>query len=475
VCLLAAAQALPARGEAVLIAEEASGKIPIGEERRVVFEGIKGGISIEVGEPGQLTFSSTLGGEKAKEFPIGVWLDGTVLGFRPIEGAADLPRVLRVQVPPRMATSLHISHTRLDVSNVSGGVEVEGTALDISAGALEGSISIIADQSKIRIAGGTASVAIRGKGLEVQLDTVGSDATVRLAGGSLLATNLQGQLDAEADDARVKLTEATSLVRLRLRGGSAEVENPRAGGEIVLDRAPLKLSGECGNLTLETDADIQFNETEGSLVVRASGGSVRGKSNRGPLEVTSSGGTVVNVEAIIGPVKIQGDSMDLRLKDLASTMEYVGAGSQIALESATGPVSIVVDAGTVSASKVFGAISVKGKNTDVRLADLNGPVDVDVDGQLVEVSWLSMPSDKDSTIKNSGGSVTLRFPASGGGRLEAESRRGDIESNLPRVRVLDGAGSAQGIVGNISRPRIKVEADGDVILQTTAASQGEQP
>jgi hypothetical protein len=39
-----------------------------------------------------------------------------------------------------------------------------------------------------------------------------------------------------------------------------------------------------------------------------------------------------------------------------------------------------------------------------------------------------------------------------------------VETDLPRVEILEGGSSAQGIIGNGSRQTIKIESGGDVHL-----------
>ncbi len=67
----------------------------------------------------------------------------------------------------------------------------------------------------------------------------------------------------------------------------------------------------------------------------------------------------------------------------------------------------------------------------------------------------------------------VRFPGDGGCRVEAETRFGRVETDLPKVRVLDDGRSAQGIVGNAGRPVVRVESAGDVFLVGPASKEEE--
>jgi hypothetical protein len=143
------------------------------------------------------------------------------------------------------------------------------------------------------------------------------------------------------------------------------------------------------------------------------------------------------------------------------------------VDNATGPLTIEADAGSVQASRVFSEVKVTSRGGDVRLTDLNGAVEVKADGTQVEVSWASVPTTKDSSIENEGGGVIVRFPQSGGCRVEAGTKYGRIETEgLPRVVVQDGGAAAQGLVGRMNRPVLKISANGDVRLIGSEGAEG---
>ena len=76
----------------------------------------------------------------------------------------------------------------------------------------------------------------------------------------------------------------------------------------------------------------------------------------------------------------------------------------------------------------------------------------------------SMTSREGSTITSLRGDVTVHFPAQGGCLVEASAGYGRIESDLETVRVSEDGARASGMVNRRSRPTVRVESAGSVVL-----------
>lgn len=109
-------------------------------------------------------------------------------------------------------------------------------------------------------------------------------------------------------------------------------------------------------------------------------------------------------------------------------------------------------------------MSVVSRNGTVRLTQLGGPINVEANGERVEVVWKTLNQTADSFIHNEGGDVFVGFPGQGGCKVEAFSRFGRIETDLPDLEVSSDGNRASGILNARSRPTVRVESEGSIEL-----------
>jgi len=231
---------------------------------------------------------------------------------------------------------------------------------------------------------------------------------------------------------------------------------------------------ECkGELTIETDDEVQFNETEASLHVNNWGGSVRGSGNTGLVEIKTEGAQVL-VEKIQGPLRVQGDRLELSASEVAGEVLVYVTSSTVEVDGAAAGTVVENEFGDVTVRRSKQEVRVTSRNGDVRVLEHNGTVEVDAEGPAVEVSWSSVGRDKDSRIENASGDVTLRFPPNGSCRIEARSNFGRIETDLPDVRISDDGNAAAGMLGRGTRPTVHVLSEGDLYLMSGTAAAVEE-
>ena len=471
--LLSGLSASAAEGP-TLLAEEAAAAVPVTEERRVIVEGIRGEIALRPGDVGLLSFESTRGGATKAPLPVAIWLDDAgTFRLAPPEGARELPRVLTVWVPPGMKSILRVDGSAIGVSGVEGEVEVRGQRDRLDAANVGGALTAEIQGGTVNVSRSGGDVAIRGRELNVTVAGVAGALSLRVSGGTATVSGVGAGIEGDLDNVELKVDEVQGLCRLRLRGGKAELSGLGRDAELSLSGAPLKLARCKGAISIESDRDVEFRELEAALRVTLFGGSLRGATNKGSVDVKSTGAEDVQLQSISGSVSVEGAGVRTRLSDIGADVSVKTSSGTIEVDNATGPLTIEADAGSVQASRVFSEVKVTSRGGDVRLTDLNGAVEVKADGAQVEVSWASVPTAKDSSIENEGGGVIVRFPQSGGCRVEAGTKYGRIETEgLPRVVVQDGGAAAQGLVGRMNRPVLKISANGDVRLIGSEGAEG---
>lgn len=459
------------------LATEASGMIPVRDERQLVVQGIVGSVSIKLGKPGEIRYLSTKPGESGRnkgkegELPLAVHAVAGTFTLRPVPGEAPgTPHDLQISVPPEIYARVEMSGGgKLYAVSLRGGLEVTGKTLVVDARALEGNAEIDVEGGTIVVSGTKGSVRVRGRGLNVTVQSaeglIGGD----LVSGFLKVVRADQGIDVDLEDTPLELDGAKGPVRVRASGGTVQVRNAEAGGEYDLTSAPIALEKCKGDITVTSDANVSYKDLEADLHFDVYSGSVKGSGNKGLIEARTRNASVT-IEANEGPVRVQGDGLEVRLSNIGGETLVYATTSNVAVDNVGGKLTVESDRGDVVISRATSDVYVNAEGGGtVTLVDLTGPATVEADVDAVEASWASIPQ-KDSRIANEDGDVTVRFPATGGGcRVEATSKGGRIETDLPRVRVSDDGSSAEGIVGNAQRPTITVEAGRDVHLLSGGA------
>jgi len=160
---------------------------------------------------------------------------------------------------------------------------------------------------------------------------------------------------------------------------------------------------------------------------------------------------------------------DVKIVDVGGELQVDGTSTNVVVDRA-GKIVLKVDRGDVTLQRATETVAAYVSGGDVHILDVSGPVNLELERGDGEVSWSSFSGDKDSTLVSSGGNLTVRFPSTGGCRVEAKSKDGRIDSELPTVVVLESGNEAQGPVNSGYRPIVKITASGDVHLLGAAGA-----
>jgi hypothetical protein len=446
-----------------LLATEGAGIVPVSGEVRLEIEGVRGDIGVRIGKPGEVRFlSREPGGRKAAEIPLSVWVEGTTLRLLPPEGEAPRDRVLEASVPPGLYVTIRAEGSKITASSLQGGLEVRGSALTVQAAAVDGDVEIDVQGGAVTVQQVAGSATVRA-----------SDAEVTLAGirGSLLLTatgqrpavvrEVGGGIDADLDGTALQVENVKGLFRVRARAGSVAATGVEEGADLDLTDTALRMEKSKGDITVTTDSPCEFLESEASFHVDAYGPSARISGNKGLVEVRARNAEVV-LEKIAGAARVEGDGLRFRADDVGGELVAILGLSEAWIQNVGGAMTVQSDRGDLEIRQATQKIEIKSEDGSLKLLDLNGPVLVDADGELVEVSWVSVPNTEDSSIRNEGGDVIVRFPSGGGAMVDAHAPFGRIETDISTVRLLDGDTRAEGAVNRRQRPVVRIDAGGDI-------------
>jgi DUF4097 and DUF4098 domain-containing protein YvlB len=452
------ASALPA-GEPLAV--EATPLLPIETESSLSIVGIRGQIGIEAGDGRELRVISRETGEQGKELPIGIWQEGSKLILAPAPGDKGGARMLRVEVPRDFAISLDAVDSDASIASAGGGIELNGTNLRVAVHASAGFVSADLQGGSLTVTD-SSDASVSAKGTAIDLGGMSGNVIVRAAGGRVKLRAIHGSTDVETDDCAVVVDDLTGSTRLKAQRGDVTATGINAVAEFALSGAPLHLKEGRGDITVTSDAPVDFLSMAAGMHLDMYGGSLKGKGNQGILEVRTRN-TEVNVEGIDMGMRIQGDGLKAKIADVVGELYIETRISEVFVDRVAS-VTVSVDRGNVTIQRATGEVQATVTGGDVHIIDGTGPVTLELDRGDADVSWASLTGEKDSKLTNTSGNITVRFPVSGMCRIEAKSKYGRIDSDLPAVKVTDDLTEAQGSVNSGNRPIVNIVANGDIHL-----------
>jgi hypothetical protein len=395
-------------------ADKATGRFPVTTQSALVIRGIPGQIVVTTKTAPELRFSSKAKDKSGSERPIAVEFGETTVTMTSPPGTALPDGILRVAAPASFSVRVEAQ---------DGTVVVDGFA---------GSVGIVGKGTVVRVQALTGPLDAGVEGGSLNLNNLGGAVTARLgAKATFTASALRAGLDLNSRDATVKVQGLTGAIRLDARGGSADLTGLSSGGDVRMSDSALRLTGGKGELTVTSDAAVEFTNMNASMRFEMDGGSLHGKGNQ-------------------GLVRVRGRRTDVKLEGIAGELDLDTTSGGVVVQKISGPVTAVV----------FGG--------DAQLLELQGAVDLDIGGGNAEVAWAAIAGDRDSRLRSNNGDLTVRFPANASCRVTARSSSGRITSDIPTIKVPAGATEVQGAIGPGQGPQIEIEAEGNIRLSTGA-------
>ncbi len=453
----------PPTGEPFAI--ESSVLVPIEDQTAVSVVGIRGLVTISTTENRELRAISLTPGPEYADLPVGIWEDGSRLIVAPAPGDPGGARRLDIEVPTGFAIAVSAADSEVRVASEGGTVDLRGDNVVAIVQAINGSVKadVLAGTLVVR---NSRDVNVRMRATATTIDGVSGSVTVRATGGTVTVVATSGSTDVESQDTTLAFEGLSGPLHVNAQKGEARVTGITGGAELALVGTPLQLKSGKGNIVVDSDSTVVFEAMGASMHFAMDGGSVRGKGNEGILEVRGRN-TELNVESITGGMRVQGDGLAVKIVDVGAELQVEATRSSVVVDRA-GSVGLRLDGGSLTLQRVAGSVQANVNGADARILEVSGSVRLELDRGDGEVSFAALSGDKDSNLVSSNGNLTVRFPVTGGCRVEAKSKDGRIDSNLPTVLVLDGSREAQGPVNNGHRPFVNIVAAGDVHLLTAA-------
>ena len=451
-----AAQAPPA-GDPFAI--ESTALVPLDDELSISIVGIHGQITVSTRAERELRVVSRAPGSQGADLPVGIWQVGSKMIVAPAPGDPNGARMLNVEVPKGFLISVDAVDSDVVIQSEGGDIELRGTNVRASIQAVGGSTTADLTGGKLTV-NESMDATVRVRGTATTISAISGNVNVRATGGRIALAKIEGPTDIESDGSTLVFDGLSGSLHVKAQKGDATVVGSIGGAELELSGTPLRLKDGTGDLTVSSDATVDFATMAALMHFDMHGGSLRGKGNAGILEVRARN-TEVNVQSILEGMRLEGDGLKAQIVEVGGELHVETTVSDIFVDRVAS-VILKVDGGNVTIQRAAGPVQATVVGADIHILDGSGPVTLDADRGEAEVAWASMGGGKDSNLTNKGGSLTVRIPGSGWCQVDAKSTFGRIDSDIPTVKVTDDLTEARGPVNSGSRPTIRIVANGDI-------------
>ena len=283
---------------------------------------------------------------------------------------------------------------------------------------------------------------------------------------------IAGPLQLESRHGDVRVSGIGAGLTLSSRYGNVEVEDV-AG--------PAKLDVEHGDLVARrigaAQVGLQFGGltaegVRGDLVVRGAHAEIRASDVAGRAEVeTSFAG--IHVARVGGEVRATAKNGDITAEDVAGGLYAETTHAGVTLDRVDGPVQATADHGNVEGRGLAKGGRLRSTAGEVSLDGFAGPVEVEVERGSARLSPRAALAAA-VTASATHGEVHLDVPDGSRFDLDAESRRGELRTDVPGLGAPETErehGRGQRLAAKLAGggALVRLRADGDVVLEAKPA------
>lgn len=348
-----------------------------------------------------------------------------IYGMRWLGQPFDYPIPEQKQTAPKNA--------RIVVENLRGNVHITGAATDLVT--LNGRKTIRSFEQR------DADLADRQSPV---------DFTVQ--GDSIVIRTNQERIGKErqiTEDLDITVPQGAS-VEGRGRYGDFEISD--IGGEVAIDsdNAGVRLQNIGGRIRVATRR---------SDIIRA--------SNAGSGVELKGGGQDLELENIKGQLLINGSySGDLQFRNIGKLVRFESTQTQLELASLPGTARMSL--GELTVNGATGPFRITAKSKDVRLTDVAGSIEVDLKRGDINVV-ATKPGIPKMDLRTVAGNINVALPVRAKFVLHAGTRRGEIENGFGDALKQTTAGPGADLTGAIGQgPLVRIETiRGNIGLRKT--------
>jgi hypothetical protein len=160
--------------------------------------------------------------------------------------------------------------------------------------------------------------------------------------------------------------------------------------------------------------------------VTTSGGAVAVEDLDGRVDARTSGGSI-SLAAISGPVMASTSGGSIRLRSSGGNADLRTSGGSIVIGDVEGTVNARTSGGSITIDRAAGPVVANTSGGSIEIEEVHGAIDAETSGGSVR-AYLSEPPRADSSLRTSGGGITVvladgigvNLDARGSGRVTSE-------------------------------------------------------
>jgi DUF4097 and DUF4098 domain-containing protein YvlB len=259
-----------------------------------------------------------------------------------------------------------------------------------------------------------------------------------------------GHLSVKMDMGSIAVTGGDStqvVVRIKASGSERELEDlsfaaDKSGSDVTIT-GKRSSSGKWLGWWF-TDANVNVTvevPREYNLDLNTSGGGIKVRHLTGKALGRTSGGRI-------------------SLEDIKGAVNMRTSGGSVTLNALSGPVEVHTSGGPISANQIDGGLRAHTSGGSIRFERISGPIEAHSSGGSINIELIG--ENQGIAARTSGGSVTLRLPASTSGTLNASTSGGSVSSDMRLTRSEIGKSSLRGTL-NDGGPEIIARTSGGSI------------
>jgi DUF4097 and DUF4098 domain-containing protein YvlB len=323
---------------------------------------------------------------------------------------------------------------------------------------------------EIEAPAGTA-VEVRNEHGRVELTGVAS-ADVVSSFDSVSVERLSGGLKLESRNGDVHASGIGASLEISSRHGKVEVADVRGASKLDVEHGDLS-----ARTTGALEVAIQYGNVDaervaGDLAVRGAHAAVRASDVTGGVEVVTSY-EGIHLARVTGDVRATAQHGGVTAEDVSGGLFAETTYENVKLDRVDGRVEVVADHGGLDASGLAKGVKVRTSGGDVSLDGFAGPVEVDVERGSARLSPRA-PLAADVTAQAKNGEVRLEVPEGSRFELDAESRRGELSTQVQGFTASESGGQpgrGHRVAGKLAGggATVRLRADGDVTLESKPA------
>ena len=225
---------------------------------------------------------------------------------------------------------------------------------------------------------------------------------------------------------------------------------------ITSGRGDVTVAGMSSNVEVNHHrGEVNINDHTGNVSLSLDGSSARLAHVKGDVTIQGKANEVA-VEDVDGAVHLNGEFQEsVRLVRVSKTVSFRSSRTEMEFTRLDGRLDL--DSGDLRADSLSGPMRLTTRSKDVALEGLSGDLRLEDENGTVEVG-LHKPGN--IQIDNRKGDVQISIPPNTPIKVEARTRRGEIESDFEEIKVdnHDNQSSASGSIGT-NGPRLVMNCE----------------